>query len=177
MGPSVGDQTYQGSDPLVISGNLHVNNLTIMSTNRVQISGNVIILAEGNVDIRNNSGIEVLPGASLTLYFRGTLRIRDRASNVVGGSDLSRLKLINLGTRAVQLSGSTTSTQGVIISPGANVQITTGFQLYGVVVARNISLSGGAAVHEDKRITNLVDPVTLPATSRPQPEAWNRLVQ
>ncbi len=177
MGSSVGDRSYQGSGPFVISGNLHVDNLSIESSTRVQISGNVIILAEGSVDIWNGSGIEVLPGASLTLYCKGSLEIRDRATNVVRGSDLSRLKFINLGTSPVQLSNSTTSTEGVILSPGADVQITSGSQLCGAVVANNVSLTGGAAVHEDKRITNLTDPVTLPGASGPHPDAWNRLVE
>ena len=177
MGPSIGDRSYQGAQPFVISGDLHVDNLTIKSGSRVQISGNVTLLAEGTVDIWNNSGIEVLPGASLTLYCKGNLRIRDGATNVVRGPDLSRLKFINLGTSPVQLSDSTTSTEGVILSPGADVQITSGFQLYGAVVGNNVSLTGGAAVHEDKRITNLTDPVALPGTSKPQPDAWNRLVQ
>jgi hypothetical protein len=177
MGPSLGDWSYQGGGPFVLSGNLHVDDLSIESDTRVQISGNVTLLAEGTVDIWNGSGIEVLPGASLKLYHRGNLRIRDRATNTVSGLDLSRLKFINLGTSPVQLSDGTTSTEGVIISPGADVQITGGSQIYGAVVGNNISLTGGAAIHEDKRITNLTDPVTLPGASKPQPDAWNRIVE
>ena len=177
MGPSIGDQSYQGAGAFVISGDLHVDDLAIESDSRVQISGDVTVLADGDVDIWNGSGIEVLPGASLTLYCRGGLRIRDRATNVVRGPNLSRLKFINLGASPVVLSDSTTRTEGVIISPGANVQITGGFELYGAVVASNISLGSGAAIHEDKRITNLTDPVTLPGTSKCQPDAWNRVVE
>ncbi len=176
MGPSLGDRTYTGGGSPSINGNLHVDDLTIESKNPVRIMADVIILAEGDVDILNSSGITVQPGASLTLYFRGKLKVRDDAELRVLGSNLSRLTLINLGTGTVELSGSGSSAEGVIISPGGDVQLSGGFDMCGAVLGKNISLTTGSAIHEDKRITGLTDPVTLPGTARPRPASWNRVV-
>jgi hypothetical protein len=164
LGPSTGDLSYEGNHTEVISGNLHVNNLTIKANYKIQISGDVTILADGLVDIwHDNSGLEILPGSSLKLYFKNGLNIRDGASVVVDGANLSRMQFINLGTAGVTLDN--TSAQGVIMSPNAPVQMTNGFQFYGAILDQSISISGGSGLHEDKNVTTGPDRVLQPGIS------------
>jgi hypothetical protein len=157
----------------VVSSNVHCTSLEIKSNATIQIQGNVTIYVEGDVSIWHKAGIEILPNSSLKLYFTGGMDISEHSDCIVDGANLSRLQYISLGTRPITL-GDDSSTQGVIIAPYAPVQMSGEFQLYGAVVAKSVTMTD-ASVHQDKRITNGTDPVTLGPT-KPRVTGWSQVV-
>lgn len=173
LGASQGNVSYQGNHDTTLTTNMHVQTLTVKSNAKLYISGNVTILADGDVLIQNTGGVEVLPGGSLTIYVQGALTIQKKAS--VDGMNLSRMECLVMGTTPVTLSGS--SMQGVIIAPNAAVNMSSAFNMYGAIIAKSLSMSGGSGLHEDKRITSQVDRVTLPGTSKPRADSISRVVQ
>ena len=163
LGSNTGNLSIQGNDPETISSNLHVQDLEIKSNAPLYISGNVIIYAEGNVDIWNKPSIEVLPNSSLTLYVKGSLDMHFHSPDtMVQGSGLSRMRIISLGTDRIRIwDGS--DMQGVIVAPTADVIVESGASVCGAIMAKNVTIRGGAALHEDKNITgaDAADPVVL----------------
>jgi prolyl oligopeptidase PreP (S9A serine peptidase family) len=178
LGASTGNLTYASNQQATVSGNLHVNNLKLSSNSKMKISGNVTILAEGYLSISSNSGIEVLPNSTLKMYVKGAMTFSSNAATAIDGTNLSSATFYNLGTNTVSLS-SNAVVKGVIVSPTAPVSLSSNAQVFGAVMASQLNLSSNAAVHEDKRITNQVDRVSLPGSgsSKPRPDSWNRIVQ
>jgi len=155
---------------------MHVTNFTMNGGGKVQISGNVTILADGPVSVGNGTTLEILPGGSLKFYFNSTLTLDGGMANKVNGANLSRMQFLNLGTGAVTLGGGGALT-GAILSPNGTVTMNGGSQMYGAVVAKSLSITNGAAFHEDKRMTTGTDPITTGAGStKPKATAWTQVV-
>ena len=163
LGPSVGNTSYQGNKTWTVDTNLHCNNLTVKSNNYLKISGHVTIYAEGDVNLWNKTGIEILPNSSLELYVGGAVKMYSHAPAVtVDGPGLSRMKIFVLGTGPVSIPDSTTM-EGVIMAPQSDVTLDSGSSLLGAVIAKSVKIQGGASIHEDKNITGASphDAVTL----------------
>jgi cytoskeletal protein CcmA (bactofilin family) len=161
IGAAQGATTYSNGITKTLSSNLHTSKLTI-GYSTINISGDVIIVTDGNFSISSGAKINVLANSSLKLYCKGTMSI-SYAANVVTGANLSRLTFYNVGTKTVTLS-SGGSFEGVLVSPNAPVSITGNYNLYGAVIAQSLSITSGAFFHEDLRITNSVDPVAMPGS-------------
>ncbi|MCY2926055.1 MAG: hypothetical protein NT031_11555 [Planctomycetota bacterium] len=175
LGSSTGNVTY-GYGTAIIASSMHVTNFTMNGGGKVQISGNVTILADGPVSVGNGTTLEILPGGSLKFYFNSTLTLDGGMANKVNGANLSRMQFLNLGTGAVTLGGGGALT-GAILSPNGTVTMNGGSQMYGAVVAKSLSITNGAAFHEDKRMTTGTDPITTGAGStKPKATAWTQVV-
>jgi hypothetical protein len=155
--------SYAVGSNTVLSNDLHVASLSIGTGGKVQINGDVTIVTEGNFTINTGARVEVLANSSLKVYCKGTLTMSTGADNKVIGPNLTRLTFYNVGTNTAKLNTGG-SLQGVLISPNADVQATTGFRLYGAVLAKNLSLGTGTAFHEDTKITSGADAINLPTT-------------
>jgi hypothetical protein len=176
IGASTGDLNTGVGNTITISGNRHVNNLTADNGSTIQTSGNVIILVDGAVTIRQNARIRVLEGSSLKLFFKNTFTVDNNAiASVVEGPNMSRLQIVGLGASAVTMVGNA-MLQGVIIAPTADMSMGSNARVLGAVVAKSISMSSNAAIHEDKRITSGTDPVSC-GPGRLRPDAWSQVVQ
>ena len=178
MGAASGNLATGNNQTIVVSSDRHVNAVSLSNNSTIQINGAVTILVEGAVTINNNAKIQVLPGASLKLYFKGALTVENNAvGTVVDGANLSRLQLLGLGTAAVTMQGNA-ALQGVIIAPNAPMTLGSNAQLLGAVFTKSLTMSSNAAVHEDKRITNGTDPVNVGSTgsAKPKPTAWTQVV-
>ena len=182
MGASTGDWSCTSNQVTTVSGNLHVNGLTVGNSGVMKISGAVTILVEGDFNFNGSGVIEVLQGASLTIYVKGASTIANSASTKIDGQNLSSVKLLNLGTHTIDISGNC-PIQGVIMSPNAPVTINNSSQVFGAIMAKQLNVLGNARFHEDKRITTSVDKVTIPGasggsggTSKPQADSWSRVV-
>jgi len=179
MGASTGDKSISSAQGTTISGNLHVNNLSVTNSGLMKVSGTTVILVENNFSVSGAGVIEVLPNSSLTIYVKGTSTMS--GGTRIDGPNLSNIKLMNLGTGLVDITGSS-QFQGVIMSPNGAVTIENGAAAFGAVMAKQISILGGSQFHQDLRISTCVDRVTIPGAtgtggpSKPQADSWNRVV-
>ncbi len=178
MPSDTGAQSYTSSRTYTISTNQHWDSLTISNNAGIQISGNVTILVEGNVtlNVSDTTGpcIEVLPNSSLTLYHKGSLLIENCSANIVDGQNLSRLMFINLGANPVTCQDYTV-TMGVIYSPCAPVTYKGWCHHFGVCVCGSATMCNYAQFHQDLRITNQTNPVSVSVPLKPS--TWVRSVQ
>ncbi|MDD4889668.1 MAG: hypothetical protein PHU85_07030 [Phycisphaerae bacterium] len=177
LGASTGNLTYNNNQTALVSGNLHVDNLSLKSNSKVRINGNVTIWAEGNFSVASNAYIEVLSGSSLTLYVNGSMAISSNGAVRNNTAKVSNAKFIGLGSNPVSISANG-SLEGVIIAPNASVTLSSNAQLFGAVMAKDMTLSSNADFHEDRNITNQVDRVLVGSgSSNPKPDGWGRVVQ
>lgn len=175
LGPITGSRSYQGNHTFTINSDMHLSSFEVKNNATVQVVGNVTIYVEGPVTISNNgTSIEIMPNSSLSLFFTGGLTISSGAITVVNGQNMSRLKFLNLGTTPVVLED-VSSAEGVIFSPKAAIQMSGGFQLYGALAAKSLSITTGAKLHEDKRVTTGTDPATVPTSATW--DSYKRFVQ
>jgi hypothetical protein len=156
--------------------NRHIDNLTLSNGGTINISGDVTIQADGPISISQNAQIHVLPGASLKLYFKSSLTVLNNgAALVVDGLNLSRLQVLGLGTGTVLLTNA--SMLGVLIAPNSPLVMSSGSEVFGAVVAKSVTMSGGG-IHQDQRITSGTDVVNIGATqpSKPKATGWRQVV-
>ncbi|MCG3180433.1 MAG: hypothetical protein BIFFINMI_02794 [Phycisphaerae bacterium] len=178
LGPSTGDMSLSSKATQLVTGDLHVGKLSLKSKSTLQISGDVTIWAEGDLSIASNACIQVLSGSSLTLYVSGSMSIASNGSTRNDTSDVSNITFIGLGSGAVSLTSNSTF-EGVIIAPNSSITLASNAQIFGAVVARDMSLSSNAEFHEDRHITSQADKVILGegGVTAPKPSAWGRVVE
>ena len=182
--------TSMAGQPLASLGNTGKYRLTTLSlsgTNVLNITGNVELYLDGlagvtTLSITGNGGINLAPGAKLTLYTVGNVNI---AGNGIVNSG-------NTGTTAgnpanLQLYGQSTATatkqqisiagnaalSGAIYAPNASVTITGGGSsdrdILGSIVANDITFSGNIQFHQDESLAKLTTAAPYRLTS------WNEL--
>ena len=178
LGASTGDLSIGGMTVTTITGTRHVNNLSVTNSGRLKISGSVTILAENNFSLDGSGVLELLPGATLTMYVKGNMAVGGSGNTVLNGQNISGMKFLVLGA-SVAISGSGNVVQSTIIAPNANVQISGSGSIGGLIVAQRLSLSGSATFHEDRHITSGADPVVIGSggSGTPRADSWARVVQ
>jgi hypothetical protein len=167
LGATQAAVSYATGSTNTLSQSLHVASLSVGTGGKLKISGNVVVVTDGAFTVNTGANLEVLPNSSLKVYCQGGITINTGAANVVDGQNLDRLTLYNVGTTPVTLMGGG-SLYGVVISPNAPINVTTGFQLCGALVAQSLSLTSGTAIHEDLRITSGIDSIVLGGTGTPK---------
>lgn len=99
LGASVGDRIYN-SGTTTLSSDLHCNKLTVQNNAILRISGDVTILAESDVLIDDDAKIELLAGATLTLYGKTKIWFAGNSEANVNTADPSRFKIMHMGSGA-----------------------------------------------------------------------------
>ncbi len=154
--PGGGTQTTFTNGTTLTSGTYRVSSINLSGSGKVTINGNVTLYVTGSVNLSGSSQIVILPGGSLTVYINGSL-------NVSGGSMVNQTlnphNLTIYGTSTctnVSYSGSS-ALYGVIYAPAARTALSGGVSVYGSVIGGSVAISGGAAVHYDANLGNVIN--------------------
>ena len=133
------------------------------------IKGNVTIYLDAaagsaGIDMTGNGGIVIEPGASLTVYTAGNIKIAGNGVLNGGSTAASANQPINF-----QLWGTSTSTttkqdiqiagngvlSGIVYAPNGSVKINGNGDVLGSCVANDITVVGNAQFHYDESLGNL----------------------
>ncbi|MFA6961325.1 MAG: hypothetical protein WC205_11285 [Opitutaceae bacterium] len=134
-----------GNDTLTILGQVTLIITAPAGTSAISVTGNAAIL--------------IPAGSSLTVYFEGDVQI---AGNGLGNDNIQPVTCKLWGGNTTE-KGQSISVVGrgvlrtVLYAPNGDVTINGNGDLMGAVVARNITLSGNAAFHYDKSLSDLED--------------------
>ena len=175
--PTKGSNTFQGASQnnsyLLTSGNYQTAALTLGSSDKILVTGNVKLYLNGNFSMSGgNSQIVVGTNASLTIYAGGTLSIGGNgAANMTGyATNLTVYGLTN--NTSITLGGNAGFT-GVIYAPHAaftfNGGGSTPLDVMGSVVADSITMNGKSQTHYDESL------VKLPVGASYVVTAWKEL--
>jgi hypothetical protein len=133
------------------SGTYELPNINISGSATATISGNVVFRVMGSINISGNAPVNLLPGASLTIYASGSI-------SITGNGNFNEFGL----PRNLQIYGTATCTSisvsgngdfyGAIYAPAANVAVSGNGDIYGSVIGRRINISGNGDVHYDESL-------------------------
>jgi hypothetical protein len=125
------------------------------------VYGNVtIILTAGAgvhaIDLTGSDGITIAPGATLTVYTAGDVRIA--GNGVLNNNDRpDTFQLWGTSTAAspqdIQIAGNG-ALKGLVYAPNANITINGNGDVMGAAVGKAVSLTGNADFHYDESLAN-----------------------
>lgn len=100
LGASIGNLTYSGTTN-TISTNVHCDNFNINNAT-VQISGDVTMVIDGQVNFDNGTQLNLLPGATLTLFTKDLVVVDNTAQVNCNTADPGRLAINHIGSADLQ---------------------------------------------------------------------------
>lgn len=121
------------------------------STKPMIVTGNATLWVTGAFTVQGSGYVEIMPGASLTLYVGGTTVVS--GAGVVNGTGLaSNFTFIGLSSdTSITYSGSA-ALVGTINAPQADVTISGSAGAYGAAIAKTVTITGGAGFHYDQAL-------------------------
>ena len=152
--PGGGTPTTFNNGTTLTPGTYRVSSINLSGSGLGTINGNVTIYVTGSLSLSGSSRIVILPGGSLTIYLNGTL-------NVSGGAIVNQtlnphnLTIYGTSTCTTASYSGSSALYGTIYTPVANTTISGGVNVYGAVIGRSVTISGGAAVHYDNSLGNI----------------------
>ncbi len=169
------------------TGKYRLTTLNLSGTTVLNINGNVELYLDGlagvtTLSITGSAGINVAPGAKLTLYTVGNVNLAGNGIVNAGSTGTTAGNPANF-----QLYGQSTATatkqqisiagnaalSGAIYAPNASVTIagggSTDRDILGSIVANDITFSGNIAFHQDESLAKLTTTAPFRLTS------WNEL--
>lgn len=143
---SLGSLTVQGNLHLVPPAGTPAGGLVYINANSITTNGNP------------NIYIDPIPGTSPAQYAQIVLNIAPTGSIDLTGSTLSNPSLIPAnfqvlygGTNLVKINGGT-ATAMLLYAPNAPFRLNGGGNLYGSVIANQVTDLGGGAIHYDRQL-------------------------
>ena len=132
--------------------------ISLTGSNQLTVSDKVVLYLQSHasttaVSIGGNARIQVASGGNLTIYTDGNIAI---GGNGMANANASAASSLIYGTNAgsgqtITMTGNAT-TIAAINAPNADFSITGNGELWGSVIARNITLNGNAAFRYDEAL-------------------------
>lgn len=147
-----------------------------LANNKITIAGNVIIIADLDIAISGNGGIDIPSNGSLKIYSSANIDITGNGiMNVTkAGTGVPQNCFIygtNTTTKYTQIKGVTTETgaqdikiagdaaySGVVYAPNANVTLGGNGTVNGAIIAMNVTCNGGIQFHYDESLSQITEP-------------------
>ncbi len=146
--PLIDEVVYTGNGFTFLSGDVHCNTFVVGGQHRIKIVGNVTILCEVDFTVQDQGTVfELLPGASLSLYVKGTTFFLDQAEVNFNG-DPADFTIYNLGTSDIVLEDGALVC-ATIISPDAPLVMINHAEFFGTFVGETLDLSNTSEFHHD----------------------------
>lgn len=138
LGAGVGDRIYSGGTHTVATSFL-AKTVRLDGVTTLNIQGDVVIHAEEMFDAGNASTVNLMPGATLTIYVGKDFYLHNGAKINVNTGDPSRVLLVNLGASTVLMDNGGEFV-GRILSPMGEVRLGNDITVTGAILARSAEL-------------------------------------
>lgn len=132
--------------------------ISLAGSDQLTVSNNVVLYLQSHaattaVSVGGNAGIQVASGGNLTVYTDGNIAI---GGNGMANANANAASTLIYGTntgsgQTITMTGNAT-TVAAINAPNADFSITGNGEVWGSVIARNISLNGNAAFRYDEAL-------------------------
>ena len=147
--PLIDQVVYASGSTTVITGDIHCNTFIVDALDRLQFDGNVTILCEVEFRVQNQGTVfELLPGASVSLYVKGTTILRNQAQVNFNG-DPAAFTIYNLGTSDIEIDQSALLCARVI-SPNASLVLNNSAEFFGTFTGESVDMSNTSQFHLDR---------------------------
>lgn len=120
------------------------------------VGGKVLLHIEDDIDLGNSAEIIIRPDSWLVLYVDGDITMGNSAGFVNENTPVSTLKIFATGDgdQTFELKAKS-SVFGVVYAPDADVELYPKTDLYGAIVANNISIKSGGAFYYDEALRDV----------------------
>jgi fibro-slime domain-containing protein len=147
MPPRVDAITYDGGTH-TIAGDRYCKDFIVKNGAVVRASGAVRILSDEKFVAESGARIELLPGATLALWVRGTCTFQNNSLANVNTADPSRLVITNLGSDAVIIQNFA-QVYALVYSPNGTLHLQDDGGFFGQVSAKSVHAQNSAGFHLD----------------------------
>ncbi|MEM1211899.1 MAG: LamG domain-containing protein [Planctomycetota bacterium] len=155
MPGSSGNRSVSSGSTTTISSDVTYNDFQITNAARVNISGDVRILVNGDFLLSDASEVRLNGGASLKLYVQGKFEIKNGSEFNDDTRRAGDAEIYVLGNSDPLLIDDG-SDVAAIINSRANLEIKNGSRIYGLVRSQgSISMQDGSDIHMDRGIFGL----------------------
>lgn len=115
------------------------------------VTGNVTIYNTGTFNISGTGYIQLMPGASVTMYLAGNMSIA--GNGVINGTGLAQnFAILGLnGCTSINYTGNATF-NGTVYAPQADVAIKGNGAIYGAIMGKTATLTGNATLLYDTEL-------------------------
>lgn len=131
-----------------LAHDIHTDVFQLRNGHTLKIDGDVTVLVEENFELNNSSTIELLPGATLKVYFKGAASILQASGLNNDSQDPHRVEFFNLGSEPLTVRNHN-QVFATIVSPNAPLVIENNTDVYGSVIAQSIHMRNSSALHID----------------------------
>ena len=133
-------------DYILGNGNYMAKDLT----KKVIVTGHAILYVTDQVNFSSGDVLEILPGASLSLYMAG--QNATFTSIVNHNSTAASFRYYGLPSNTSVKIQATADVTAAIYAPGAEITLVGGAELFGSVVGKDAKLTGHSKVHYDEAL-------------------------
>ncbi|MEM6552779.1 MAG: LamG domain-containing protein [Planctomycetota bacterium] len=164
MPGSSGNRSVSSGSTTTISSDVTYNDFQITNAARVNISGDVRILVNGDFLLSDASEIRLNSGASLKLYVQGKFEIKNGSefNDDTRRAGDAEIYVLNNSDPLLIDDGSDVA---AIINSKADLEIKNGSRIYGLVRSQgSISMQDGSDIHMDRGIFGLTTITALDST-------------
>lgn len=151
-GPDLGNLNVS-SGALVWASSRHYQDVNLSGDTILEISGDITVYCEGEVEFSDSAQVRVLPNSSLTLYATGRVRFGDDTLANVYGADPSKLKIYMLGTNDHLDLLQNAQVYAIGVNPGGQLHVRGASDFHGVFAGQAIHIHETGAVHQDSALT------------------------
>lgn len=147
VGASIGNVILEnGPKASTINASFLCNNMTITNSHILSIVRDITIVVLGDFEMQNSSQIQLLPGATLTLYIGQQMSIQNSALINANTKDHTRVTIYYLSPSELKLANSM-EIYARILAPKAVVRMRNSAQIFGNLAAKNLVLENPADLH------------------------------
>lgn len=152
VGDSLGDLKVS-SGTTTWASNKHYHKVEFKSSAVLEISGDVVVLADHDFKFRGDAQLRILPGSSLTLYGNKKVKFEKNSRGNVNTADPSKFKIFMLGGPGDHLETKhTAQLYAVAVHPQGGLKVNDTSHFCGVFAGKNIKLAESGAVHQDRAL-------------------------
>lgn len=168
LGSSLRDQTYS-SGTTTISTSRRVRKFTMTNSAVVRISGNVVIRADREFTMSNNSKIQLLPGASLVIYARHKFTVEDAAEINVNTAQPASCVIYAIGSQPTEFKDDSDA-YATLIAPSRNTKLSGNAHVNGSILGYTLTMLGNSIFSMDA--TTVSVPSATGASSYAVTTSW-----
>ncbi len=146
LGPYMAEYIRDGNATSTLSSSFRCSKFIVSNFHKLQVQGSVVIVVDELFKVENFAQIELLPGATFTIYARKDAVIQDNCNVNMNTWDPTRLTFYKLGTIDLYLQNSS-SLCGQIIAPDGRVHIANNASAYASIVSKDLHMQNAGNLH------------------------------
>lgn len=133
----------------IIASNTRVSSMSVNNSSVITVSGEVVLVCDGDVSFNGSSSLNIPSGSRLTLYVYGTFSVNNDVILNSNGDDPTRLRIIMLGSSRAFTASSNTVVRGSLFNPNGSVTLSNFAVFSGSVVCNTFSMDSESRMRID----------------------------